>query len=224
MNNMEFVDYKCLESLLIEGEELIATEGIGNMIKGFISKFFRIIHDFFRAIASIFYKIGLKIRHKKILNGSSSIAGDGVTANSVKLNMIANECTKCSFTVYDIVDELTHYGKLTVISNLVNRLKIDCEAYNELTDKFIEQLNDKPLVIAAGTQKNVSEVFEKVAIRCSESADKMNDVIKKIEFGMYREDEATELQKYMNSVTKYSQMILTNVNKLIPIVNSAIIR
>ena len=24
---MEFVDYKCLESLLIEGEELIATEG-----------------------------------------------------------------------------------------------------------------------------------------------------------------------------------------------------
>ena len=24
---MEFVDYKCLESLLIEGEELIVTEG-----------------------------------------------------------------------------------------------------------------------------------------------------------------------------------------------------
>ena len=35
---MEFVDYKCLESLLIEGEDLIATEGIGaafvSLIKG----------------------------------------------------------------------------------------------------------------------------------------------------------------------------------------------
>ena len=29
---MEFVDYKCLESLLIEGEEMIATEGIGKVL------------------------------------------------------------------------------------------------------------------------------------------------------------------------------------------------
>ena len=29
---MEFVDYKCLESLLIEGEDLIATEGLGSAI------------------------------------------------------------------------------------------------------------------------------------------------------------------------------------------------
>ena len=33
---MEFVDYKCLESLLIEGEELIATEGLFSKL---ISKF-----------------------------------------------------------------------------------------------------------------------------------------------------------------------------------------
>ena len=33
---MEFVDYKCLESLLIEGEDLIATEGLFSKL---ISKF-----------------------------------------------------------------------------------------------------------------------------------------------------------------------------------------
>ena len=33
---MEFVDYKCLESLIIEGEELIATEGVFSKL---ISKF-----------------------------------------------------------------------------------------------------------------------------------------------------------------------------------------
>ena len=40
---MEFVDYKCLESLLIEGEELIATEGFINTVKKKIADFFRLI-------------------------------------------------------------------------------------------------------------------------------------------------------------------------------------
>ena len=30
---MEFADYKCLESLLIEGEKLIATEGLLDKLK-----------------------------------------------------------------------------------------------------------------------------------------------------------------------------------------------
>ena len=40
---MEFVDYKCLESLLIEGEELIATEGFIDTVKKKISDFFKLI-------------------------------------------------------------------------------------------------------------------------------------------------------------------------------------
>ena len=40
---MEFVDYKCLESLLIEGEELIATEGFIDTVKKKITDFFRLI-------------------------------------------------------------------------------------------------------------------------------------------------------------------------------------
>lgn len=32
---MAFVDIKCLESLLVEGEEIIATEGIGSKIGSF---------------------------------------------------------------------------------------------------------------------------------------------------------------------------------------------
>lgn len=44
---MEFVDYKCLESLLIEGEELIATEGFGSAIINIFKNIFRIIKKFF---------------------------------------------------------------------------------------------------------------------------------------------------------------------------------
>ena len=36
---MEFVDYKCLETLLNEGEEIIATEGIGSTVKTNFKKF-----------------------------------------------------------------------------------------------------------------------------------------------------------------------------------------
>lgn len=37
---MEFVDYKCLESLLIEGEDIIATEGIGKILGSLIKGVF----------------------------------------------------------------------------------------------------------------------------------------------------------------------------------------
>ena len=40
---MKFVDYKCLESLLIEGEEMIATEGFIDTVKKKITDFFRLI-------------------------------------------------------------------------------------------------------------------------------------------------------------------------------------
>ena len=40
---MEFVDYKCLESLLIEGENLIATEGFIDTVKKKVIDFFKMI-------------------------------------------------------------------------------------------------------------------------------------------------------------------------------------
>ena len=40
---MEFVDYKCLESLLIEGEELIVTEGFKDTAFKIIKGIFKIL-------------------------------------------------------------------------------------------------------------------------------------------------------------------------------------
>lgn len=54
---MKFMDYKCLESLLIEGEDLIATEGIGSNIKSFFKSIgntiISIIHKFIGLIGKI---------------------------------------------------------------------------------------------------------------------------------------------------------------------------
>lgn len=66
---MEFVDYKCLESLLIEGEELIATEGIGEKIKNaakFIGKgLMNILHAIRKVLSIIVNKLKALISNKR---------------------------------------------------------------------------------------------------------------------------------------------------------------
>ena len=62
---MEFVDYKCLESLLIEGEDIIATEGIGKILGSLVKGVFSLIMRAFRTIAGIFRNIATKLKSKK---------------------------------------------------------------------------------------------------------------------------------------------------------------
>lgn len=66
---MEFVDYKCLESLLIEGEELIATEGFIDTVKKKIVDFFRMIGRLItKFIGIIKSKFGKKPVKKDIID------------------------------------------------------------------------------------------------------------------------------------------------------------
>ena len=66
---MNFVDYKCLESLLIEGEELIATEGFIDTVKKKISDFFKLIGRLItKFIGIIKAKFGKKSTKKDIIN------------------------------------------------------------------------------------------------------------------------------------------------------------
>lgn len=62
---MAFTDIKCLESLLIEGEELIATEGFIDAIKNMAKPFVAQIGKIFRLIAGLFKKLAAKFHSKK---------------------------------------------------------------------------------------------------------------------------------------------------------------
>lgn len=62
---MAFVDYKCLESLLIEGNEMIATEGIGSAISGIAKRIFGMITGFINTIIGIFRGLINKLKGKK---------------------------------------------------------------------------------------------------------------------------------------------------------------
>ena len=59
---MEFVDYKCLESLLIEGEEIAVTEGLTDKIKSAASFIGRGLMEILRAIRRVLGIIADKVR------------------------------------------------------------------------------------------------------------------------------------------------------------------
>ena len=64
---MEFVDYKCLETLLNEGEEIIVTEGIVSAIRGIIGRVFGMFKNFIDMIIRVFRNLidRLKSKHSK---------------------------------------------------------------------------------------------------------------------------------------------------------------
>lgn len=70
---MEFVDYKCLESLLIEGEELIATEGFVSNIMKRIIDFFKLIGRMIDRLIGIIKAKFSKSSGKKLFNEAKAI-------------------------------------------------------------------------------------------------------------------------------------------------------
>lgn len=66
---LEFVDYKCLESLLIEREDLIATEGLGSkllaMVKGFVDLVMKFIGIIVKIVTNVINAIKRKVRSAK---------------------------------------------------------------------------------------------------------------------------------------------------------------
>ena len=70
---MEFVDYKCLESLIIEGEDMIATEGFIETVKNKIIDLFKIIGGMIsKLIGIIKAKFGKnKVNNKNETNEST---------------------------------------------------------------------------------------------------------------------------------------------------------
>ena len=93
---MEFVDYKCLESLLIEGEDMIATEVLGSkllpIVKGFISLIKGFIGSIIKIVTNIISAIKRKISaakskvHEKMVNAIklSTKYTDGIINSAIQ--------------------------------------------------------------------------------------------------------------------------------------------
>ena len=85
---MEFVNYKCLESLLIEGEELIATEEVASGITNFASK------------VPIYFKFP-----------NAKIKSIVLPGNLIYFDDLMNICIKNNLTATDFAKFISTYGK-----------------------------------------------------------------------------------------------------------------
>lgn len=65
---MAFVDIKCLESLLIEGEEIIATEGIGSAIVNAAKRAFSMIKKLIEFVIHMISNLINKLKSKKTIS------------------------------------------------------------------------------------------------------------------------------------------------------------
>ena len=78
---MEFVDYKCLESLLIEGENSIAVEGIGSTVYKAVKSIFNAIHTFIKTIIRVITGIISKLKSKKAVKPTNSVKTNNNNVN-----------------------------------------------------------------------------------------------------------------------------------------------
>lgn len=100
---MEFTDYKCLESLLIEGEE-IATEGLADKAKSVFSKVINVLKTFLKYVINMIKKMIMSIKNKIKTKGKSY---------TVELHLKPSE-------VLDIVDEARNYS--SSLQRLINEI------------------------------------------------------------------------------------------------------
>lgn len=120
---MAFTDIKCLESLLIEGEELIATEGFIDTIKNMAKQFVAQIGKIFRLIAGLFKKLAAKFHSKKGQNPPEK--NDASQSKEVSEEPQSKEKYKVKDNIFraTIVEDFIHSidNAGTIISRLNNR-------------------------------------------------------------------------------------------------------
>lgn len=113
---MEFVDYKCLESLLIEGEDLIATEGLGSKLLAMVKGFVTVVQKFIGVIVKIVTNIISAIKRK--INSAKSKAHEKIV-NAIKMS------TKYTDDIINNANQFIRVAQLFITKVYLSHKEID---------------------------------------------------------------------------------------------------
>ena len=234
---MEFVDYKCLESLLIEGEDLIATEGLINGIKTLIGKLVGIIVGFFKSIAGLFTTAANKLKNRPKVTDKRAKELQGEAFTIGVLESLVENSTKCSSVMTEIIKKVvsdinqnkkvaSNADKLdsTTIDPYIDKMHAHCNAFSETVDEYKSKNN----WVISESDKN------KLAERLNSSADKYNAlsnragmILSTINFPnaeqRFGKELILEINKSMNAITKDSATMSNSIHAVIDIINKATI-
>ena len=238
---MEFIDYKCLESLLIEGENLIATEGIGSIIYNAVKSIFNAIHAFIKTIIRVITGIISKLKSKKavktnndISNNVSSNASNTMPVDSSVKNEVKNErITHSSINkdklkpAYADGNYLRFNSILSLIDNITATCGIminDCsyilkpffsnESEDEFTEIFEEAKEDIEKYMTELNQEfeSVSDYNSNNNYLTEDQRNSWIDRCKKTKSNLEKLDsECTTLE---SSLGKYTNVKPENINKI----------
>ena len=168
---MEFVDYKCLESLLNEGEEIIVTEGIVSAIRGIIGRVFGMFKNFIDMIIRVFRNLidRLKSKHSKKNStqdqdqsnkseepnkGSSAQVSTGFVKD---ITNATNSISSLTNTIYKSFDTVfKNFGTEDVSSELIDNLEDKTNSTNQIASEFSEKYNGKQIVITEDDKDTIS--------------------------------------------------------------------
>ena len=175
---MEFVDYKCLETLLNEGEEIIVTEGIVSAIRGIIGRVFGMFKNFIDMIIRVFRNLidRLKSKHSKknstqdqdqsnkseVVPNKSEEPNKGssaqVSTGFVKdITTATNSISSLTNTIYKSFDTVfKNFGTEDVNSELIDNLEDKTNSTNQIASEFSEKYNGKQVVITEDDKNTIS--------------------------------------------------------------------
>lgn len=174
---MEFVDYKCLESLLIDGENLIATEGIGEVIKNAFKRVVETLKTIKNKIIEIFSKFVSKIKANTVDVGKEIDAGNKLAREQSLAfkNIISNLSQSVGVLSKAVgnarvVDDTSDDSVQSLLKEFDRYLERANKYYDEAFEKQGWKINAKPLINELESVKNTFVQEIDLAIKIYSSA------------------------------------------------------
>ena len=241
---MEFVDYKCIESLLIEGEELIATEGFGNAIINIIKNAFRIIKKFFDIIIGSCRKLIQCIKQKIAKSKTTHVNKEykSIDVNDINhfialvhnlniplKNMISSYIKISNYTIKNEQQSDEDHNNLIKSSR---EFSSECDKIHDKREEIEDKYGDGTYIIMDSyADKVMYELYnlikdyqksEETLNKCADKIDSLSN-----EFNSKNNESSAKLYKDTSELARsFSQSIsLVNrsINTVIEIINNSII-
>ena len=233
---MEFVDYKCLESLLIDGEQIAVTEGLTDKIKSAAKFIGKSLLAILRAIKSVILKIVEKIRalkSRKTKNESPKEAAARLAkeneALKVKLSELESNLSAEKFQNEDLKyrmkrnDDFYDESKKDMhddYERMYNLAKSESNKNKDLTKKNeeLKTKHDKATKMIASLKKQIAENDAEIASIKKANQNKTyyenfrNTCVKFIALVSQQTNKAyTVLPKFVEKAKKYDNKVRKDI-------------
>ena len=205
---MEFVDYKCLESLLIEGEDLIATEGLGSAISNAFYALFAAVKKFIGIVITICRTL-IRFIHKAISSAVHLVTGKS-EQKQLKGSDVTNVFDYATFLMTDIQTVVNAVFVKPEMDFMSLKMKIDNMRRNEAlminnTNKLLREYKGKKYTV------NVDDADKWI--------DKLNTLLNKYEnaynkMNSLAESSKNEYDRNVQSGNTATADVLKNINSL----------